>query len=970
MSPTHRDALRLLLARRLAVRPELFAVAAQQYLPVSSTVREPEERRVVIDLFRRGAEQAKVLSNYPVAERYFASAVALADAHDTPTLVELQTGRHEALYSVGRLDEADEVYRAIERLSPEDPFGRLKATLLQTNSLTNRNRPQEALNLGIGLLREFGCAVPTPERLGVEIDRRIEGLYQWVTDTSETDDLAKPEADDPRLLAIGSLMTRLMAPAYFCDPAVLAWLTVEAAKRWAEHGPCHTLIAPVSHLAFVTISRRQEYRTAHVAMRRILSVGQARGYEPATSESRFLYAVSTGHWFEPIEENVALARQAREGLLHAGDLQKTSHTYFVTLPQFFDSAASLDEFEAELTSGLAFATRTGNDEAAVAFRSYESLVRSLRVGGLGPSPEDLDREKLATSNTNAAGHVYTARAVAAALLDDRAELERRSAELMSIVPAIPGLYLTATAYVVRALALADSVHRAATPAERTAAADELTEVISWLAQRASDAPANFLHLLRLAEAERASATGDFRTAATSFDAARRQAAAQRRRWHQALIDERAARFCLAHGMAYAGGHLLAAARRSYLHWGATAKVSQLDWAYPKLAAERAGGLDRDPRPWATGGRRAKLMTGAIDLLAILDASKALSSETTVDGLRGRVVDLLSTMTGATGVQLLLHNDDQGWLLSGPEFPGGTLPLAEAGRRRLVPLSAARYAERTRELLVVNDAKTDDRFARDPYFHQLESCSLLVIPIFYRGSPRALLMLENRLIRGAFATDRLDGVMLIAGQLAVSLDNALVYASLEQKVAARTEELAMANERLEQLSITDSLTGMANRRRFDMVLDAEWRRSQRLGEPIGLAMVDIDRFKLYNDHNGHAAGDKCLHRVAIQLASNIRAKDLAARYGGEEFAIVMPATDIHRGVARAERLRQAVIALAEPHDQVAEGIVTVSIGVAAMIPSSADTLEALVESADAELYRAKRAGRNRVSPPPEPDPTLE
>ena len=196
--------------------------------------------------------------------------------------------------------------------------------------------------------------------------------------TSETDDLGRPEVDDSESLAIGALMTRLMAPAYFCDPAMLAWFTVEAAQRWAEHGPCRTLIAPVSHLAFVTVALRQDYRTAHMAMRRILSVGQARGYEPGTSESRFLYAVSTGHWFEPIEENVALAHQAREGLLQAGDLQKTSHTYFVTLPQLFDSAASLDEFVIELDSGLAFAKRTGNDEAAIAFRAYQRLARSLR----------------------------------------------------------------------------------------------------------------------------------------------------------------------------------------------------------------------------------------------------------------------------------------------------------------------------------------------------------------------------------------------------------------------------------------------------------------------------------------------------------------------------------------------------------------------------------------------------------------
>ena len=101
------------------------------------------------------------------------------------------------------------------------------------------------------------------------------------------------------------------------------------------------------------------------------------------------------------------------------------------------------------------------------------------------------------------------------------------------------------------------------------------------------------------------------------------------------------------------------------------------------------------------------------------------------------------------------------------------------------MSVFRYAERIREPLVVNDATHDDRFARDPYFTDVECCSLLAVPILNRGAPSAMLLLENRLIRSAFSTERLDGVMLIAGQLAVSLDNAMVYASLERKVAERT-----------------------------------------------------------------------------------------------------------------------------------------------------------------------------------------
>src|SRR5208337_1292688 len=171
-----------------------------------------------------------------------------------------------------------------------------------------------------------------------------------------------------------------------------------------------------------------------------------------------------------------------------------------------------------------------------------------------------------------------------------------------------------------------------------------------------------------------------------------------------------------------------------------------------------------------------LTTGTIDLLGILSASQALSSETTIEELRARVVDVLGAMTGATGVRLLLCGDDhQGWLLPTPA--GGTIPVSAAGNRHAVPMSVLRYAQRIPEPLVVADATSDARFARDPYFADVDRCSLLVLPVLSRGRLRAVLLLENRLIRGAFTADRLDAVKLIAGQLAVSLDNAQLYAEL-------------------------------------------------------------------------------------------------------------------------------------------------------------------------------------------------
>jgi diguanylate cyclase (GGDEF)-like protein len=167
--------------------------------------------------------------------------------------------------------------------------------------------------------------------------------------------------------------------------------------------------------------------------------------------------------------------------------------------------------------------------------------------------------------------------------------------------------------------------------------------------------------------------------------------------------------------------------------------------------------------------------------------------------------------------------------------------------------------------------------------------------------------------------------------------------------------------LEELAHVDALTGIANRRRFGEAIEVELRRCQRNKIPLSLLMIDIDHFKQYNDHYGHGMGDLCLSRIASTLASNLgRAADLVARYGGEEFAVVLPASDLTGALQIAERLRAAVSAEKIPHAALgAEAHVTLSIGIATVIPDNQTTVLALIEEADKNLYAAKAAGRNRV-----------
>ena len=185
-----------------------------------------------------------------------------------------------------------------------------------------------------------------------------------------------------------------------------------------------------------------------------------------------------------------------------------------------------------------------------------------------------------------------------------------------------------------------------------------------------------------------------------------------------------------------------------------------------------------------------------------------------------------------------------------------------------------------------------------------------------------------------------------------------------ELAEANRSLAEANRALQQLSVVDSLTGIANRRRFDEVLENEWRRAIRSGVSVSLIFIDVDFFKAFNDSYGHQAGDECLRQVAQALNGIInRAGDMVARYGGEEFAVILQNTSAEGATTVAERLRAHIEDLQIPHAKSnVSDVVTISLGLATIAPEHALSQTVLIEEADQALYRAKEKGRNRIEVP--------
>ncbi len=255
------------------------------------------------------------------------------------------------------------------------------------------------------------------------------------------------------------------------------------------------------------------------------------------------------------------------------------------------------------------------------------------------------------------------------------------------------------------------------------------------------------------------------------------------------------------------------------------------------------------------------------------------------------------------------------------------------------------------------------FRQPPLFRQ-SAAFFLLVAVAFSGATAGLVAFRHRQLRRR--QDELERLVALRTE-EIRRSSQLLE---EQKRELEESQLLVrkANESLEQLARTDALTGLGNRRQAEECLEREWSRHRREGAPLGMLMVDVDGFKAFNDCYGHQAGDECLRRVAAVLADSVRGLvDQPARYGGEEFLLVLPGAALEGALGAAERVRDGVERQAIPHQgSPCSTVLTVSVGAASVLPSDAASPESLIRAADAALYLAKQAGRNKVSAPPAPE----
>ncbi len=974
-----RAALRLAVGRRLLAASSETELDERLFTIVESLdaalalIDDSDERHRLLALNLRAGIRAKSASAYDAAIAFLGTGAALLpdDAWvSAPDLaLTLYKNLAEAEYLAGRFDDAEVRLAALIDSAPS-VVARVTLCLAQVEQLHIRGRFGESFAVLRHALALLGRHFPDTEE---------EALNRFLVEFREVD-AALAGHDEPSLLGLpemGDARHLLEMQVYYG----LAYSTYQI-NRGVSYvlGACRMVAATLAHgqcdlsaIAYVTFgtamaASQKPYPEVHAMGRLARKLAEQRN-NPYFRLSVYQYFGGFyQHWCDPLRDTLPYLEQGlamgRAGInpLAAGycALSRPVNGFIMGMP--------LDDVELEGEQGVAFLRRSSQPitEAMLRIGVLQPLA-ALRGKTLAPLSFDTPEVRIATlvgedleSPSVALAFYSFAMIRHAYLFDAPGEWRTHSANVAMIARMMPDGPTMVEASFFHALGLLKfGAADAGREAEATAAARELAERFDGWAKHC---PSNFQHKALLIAAELARVRGDARAAMELYARAIDAASESGFTHIEALANELYARFWNDQGQRQLASNFIREAYFHYQRWGAGAKCKQIEAAWPQILF-RSVELRRSAASSTGASFGISSPIGMIDLHSLLKASRLLSQEVQLDALLQKLTGIVLENAGAEFGAIVLVEDDRLSIEALGRFAEGVMvEYDHVGRRRhgddaaedadLLPMQLLEYAQLTRNLLVLSNPGADLRFAQSPYLTARQPKSVLVLPVLNQARLVAIIYVENNLLEGAFTERHVKTLELLGAQAAISLVNARLVEGLERKVAQRTEELR-------RMSMKDGLTGIANRRSFDERLASEWRRCQRAGTPLTLMMVDIDHFKLFNDHYGHVEGDRCIRAVAETMERVInRSTDLVARYGGEEFAVILPDTDAEAAAWLAQSCLAAVADLAIAHDHSsAAKHVSISIGVATQIGSSELGSEKLVTSADQALYQAKRGGRN-------------
>jgi diguanylate cyclase (GGDEF)-like protein len=837
----------------------------------------------------------------------------------------------------------------------------------------------EAIDEIRATLRTFNIHLPSSQQeIGMAMQSGI-GKMQGGIARISVDKLASlPEMTDPEMLMVMQLLYQVIPPALITNPPLSMVTALMMFDLSLTHGTTSFSAKSFTDCAILQSAALADYTTANKLCDAAFAI--IKKYNAESLKAAIYFCVTySSYWKTHFSESLRYYELSYQTGLQTGDIQHASYAIAHKVFLNIHVGKNLQKCKEETDQAILFLQKTQTATPMLLARLAQQTINKLTDPDLNTSFEQSDNELLgiikSTHNVPFEFRFYQYSALLNILHDNMVEAEKWNTLTEQSIFAALADFPVADHYLFQGLIL---IHKytESTDTEKPALREKVTTILDKLNNWNNNCSVNFAHKYYLLAAEAAVIDNKPLDVITGlFDQALTSIQDSDFTHMKAFINEREGKFWLSKGIETVGKAFIRDAHYLYSQWGGARKTAMLEKQYPQFF------MSSDTIVTKTGRTRGTT-TRSIDIMSIMKSSQAISSEIRFDKLLTILIQTIIENAGAQCGYLLLKNEKE------KEF---TIEAMKCERVNMIKVmekipytqcetichEIIQYVIRTKKHIVLDNACYDETFRNNAYIRTNEVKSVLCLPIVYQNMLKGIVYLENNLTPGVFTAERLEILMMLASQASISIENAQLYETLEDKVRERTIQLKFANEQLKELSLHDPLTNLHNRRyAYEFVSDQAVKfikdkvrsinnENKRTPSPrdnvLGIFLIDIDHFKDVNDTYGHKSGDNALVVFSDVLRKLIRKNDFIIRWGGEEILIILNNTSEQYLETFARKVLESVQAAPIEVAYGKQIHITCSIGYTEM-PSNMSapelfTLEQTINLSDFALYLAKEHGRN-------------
>lgn len=787
-----------------------------------SRVIDPDRRTELGRLNLAAAARAKGSGAFSAAKSHYSTGVGFLNEADWRAHHELMFLLHlgliECEYLTNNYATADKLSELVlaQETCTDIERARLYEVLVMQN--LHRGHAREALVVAekaLGILGVQLSLEPKPS----ELQRETAKTRRLIAGRSPSELARLPDATEPRVLLALRIMVPMSVVAFSVSPSLWAIIILRMLCLSLEHGNSPLGSAAYLGQGMMLMHRFGDYGAGDAWGRAAVDLVERFGVKSAEAQIKAVYSSTISVWRNSLTESIRLRHEAQQLALQEGDLTYYANVVGNGCVLYFFSGRALDTLRQVCVEATEIGRRFKYDWCVKQSMIFHKAAMSLQEPT--PSPTELDASdpeearflgelKQIVASRELALHCYWAsKMVTLYVLERHDEARAIGASIRETVDRGLSVNVMLVDYYYYDALLLASRDDPMGSAERQQSVRLIRGHLRRLKKWAESAPMNFRQKVLLVSAELARLAGHEREAMSHYERASEAARENAFINDEAVALEVASRFYRSCGMSDIAISYLSRARQAYARWGAHAKVVLLDQAYPGLGAR----AESEGRVAVSGTTTtSKAGGGSIDAPSMIKASQVLSGEISLGKLLLRLMHIVAENAGAQMCSLVLNQ--QGSLVVAAEFtaregaslPERPVPLAESSS-----LSAAivQYVFRTRESVMLSDALQEGTFTTDPHIVSRKCRAVLCTPLLRQGEIAGMLYLENNLVPGAFTQERAELLGVLCAQMAISIDNAHLYAELENKVIERTRELRKAQAqviRLEKETTENQMAG--------------------------------------------------------------------------------------------------------------------------------------------------------------------